>query len=409
MQNLKKLLALLLALVMVFSMMTVLSACDDQGGNSESDDEDEEKEKFEPQVVYDDNDVKVTFKGTKKTQYGETLLRFQAENTGEEIIGLEFSHVNVNGYVIDSYGSAHLEPGDKQNPEISLYSEGLKLCNIKNIHTICFNMRIYDPEDYSNGTLETVNIEISENEQEYDDSGMELLNSDGLKVVLKEYDVENENLRMVYYIENNTGMEITTSLDNLQLNGCLPCYTNSFYTTLRDGERYVYASYTNYLDLLDISKKGDLQNIAGTISAYDYENYTNIVDEEFFLAPGDADFRFQPTGGTVMYAQDDLTLKFYDMTDSDPYTNIFVLAEYEGEYPKEFDLRVTEVNGEEYASYSPSVYLEENWMQLLLVDCYREGNAPFDSMKDIDTLTFTLSYYDSNYDYVEESFTYELD
>ncbi len=176
------------------------------------------------QVLYDENDIKITATGLEDSWLG-TELQVLIENNSSQSITIQARNANVNGYMVPTVMSADVAAGKKANDSLTFETSGLKECGIDNIATMEFLFHIFDSESWDeivDTDVITVETSIAESyTQTYDDSGEVLVDTDGIKIVGKGLSDEDSfwGPGVILYIENNSDQNVTIQVRDVSVNG----------------------------------------------------------------------------------------------------------------------------------------------------------------------------------------------
>lgn len=179
---------------------------------------------IEEQVLYDENDIKITATGLEDSWLG-TELQILIENNSSQSITIQARNANVNGYMVPTVMSADVAAGKKANDSLTFETSGLKECGIDNIATMEFLFHIFDSESWDeivDTDVITVETSIAESyTQAYDDSGEVLVDTDGIKIVGKGLSAEDSfwGPGVILYIENNSDQNVTIQVRDVSVNG----------------------------------------------------------------------------------------------------------------------------------------------------------------------------------------------
>ncbi|MDY5102536.1 MAG: hypothetical protein SPE81_05505 [Agathobacter sp.] len=179
---------------------------------------------IEEQVLYDENDIKITATGLEDSWLG-TELQVLIENNSSQSITIQARNANVNGYMVPTVMSADVAAGKKANDSLTFETSGLKECGIDNIATMEFLFHIFDSESWDeivDTDVITVETSIAESyTQTYDDSGEVLVDTDGIKIVGKGLSDEDSfwGPGVILYIENNSDQNVTIQVRDVSVNG----------------------------------------------------------------------------------------------------------------------------------------------------------------------------------------------
>ena len=176
------------------------------------------------QVLYDENDIKITATGLEDSWLG-TELQVLIENNSSQSITIQARNANVNGYMVPTVMSADVAAGKKANDSLTFETSGLKECGIDNIATMEFLFHIFDSESWDeivDTDVITVETSIAESyTQTYDDSGEVLVDTDGIQIVGKGLSDEDSfwGPGVILYIENNSDQNVTIQVRDVSVNG----------------------------------------------------------------------------------------------------------------------------------------------------------------------------------------------
>lgn len=152
----KKIIALLISALVVFSLV----ACSDVS------DADAESESSQPteQLIYEDDSVKATFMRAfdEPSINGVFYLQLLVENKTDCRIWVYLDDASVNGFSTTVMGATAMEidPGNKSQQPFIISYMNLDTDNIEGVEDITFKICVEDTADYSS-ILETDSITIT--------------------------------------------------------------------------------------------------------------------------------------------------------------------------------------------------------------------------------------------------------
>ena len=176
------------------------------------------------QVLYDENDIKITATGLEDGLFG-TELQLLIENNSGQGVTVQARNANVNGYMVSTMMSADVAAGKKANDSLTFETSGLKECGIETIATMEFSFHIFNTESWDDvADTEVIKVDTSaagSYTQTYDDSGEVLVDADGVKIVGKGLSADGSfwGPGVILYIENNTEKDITVQVRDVSVNG----------------------------------------------------------------------------------------------------------------------------------------------------------------------------------------------
>lgn len=228
-------------------------------------------------VVYDENGIKITATSLKEDGILGPELTFLIENDSAQNIVVQPDYCLVNGYAMTGLMSSDVAAGKKNNDTLDFMDSSLKQCNIEQIADIRVKFTISDGDTYQMlYKTEEVTLQTSaagQYTQTYDDSGSEIYNSNGIRVVAKGSEDEFLGKGIIFYLENTTNQAVSVSADNISVNGFM--VTDLFYADLPP-QSYAVDSLT----LLDSELKENsidaIEEVELSLRLIDSESYSVI-------------------------------------------------------------------------------------------------------------------------------------
>lgn len=104
------------------------------------------------QVLYEENGVKIVFKGLEEESFMGPKLDLYLENNGDKGVTVQVRDFSVNGFMVSCSMSCELPAGKKAFDGINLMSSDLEDNDITDIQDAEFSFTIFDTEDWSNST-----------------------------------------------------------------------------------------------------------------------------------------------------------------------------------------------------------------------------------------------------------------
>ena len=226
---------------------------------SKSDASKEEKPKTElatisEQVCFEKNGIKVTAQSLEEEMFGGKYLKLLVENNSQKTYTVGCTALIVNNCMISDLFVAEVAAGKKSNEKMYLSSSDLEASGIDNIGQIEIYFHMYEGNEIMDSVdIDPVIIKTSafdKMDAQPDDSGHELYNKDGLKIVGKYVD-ENSfwGKSVLLYIENKTGKKVDISSEDLSVNGFM--ITDYFHSTVYDNKYAIDSIVLSPSDLKD--------------------------------------------------------------------------------------------------------------------------------------------------------------
>ena len=293
----KMLIALLLAMVMILA--TACSSSDEvkqpanvngdssvnsneepAGNNSNNEQENDTVEiTVAETVLYEADGVKVTATGYEDGWMGPEI-KILVENDSSKNVLVTSASVSANGYMMPSAALyAEVAAGKKANETLTIMSSELDQSGIEMLAELQFYLQIQDPETWETITtsdLLTLTTSAAPYEQPVDDSGDVLYDSDGIRIICKglKQDIIWDGT-VVFYIENNSGKEISIYAENVSVNGFMQDV--GLWSDLRPGTKIIDGMSMIDLSDLEIENIDQIENIEFNLRIVDANTWEDIV------------------------------------------------------------------------------------------------------------------------------------
>lgn len=237
---------------------------------------------IEEQTLLEQDGIKVT-----ATEYIEDSIwgegiKLLLENESDKDVSVSCNALIVNNYMVSNMFVSTVAAGKKSNETLYLSSSELKAAGIENVGQVEIYFHVYDPESYDSVfDSDCVTIQTSaydEMDTSSDDSGTELYNSDGIRIVGKTVDEDSFwGTAILLYCENNSGKNISVSVEDMSINGYM--MTPFFTSTIYDGKK-AYDDITIMSSELEENGITAVKEVELQFHIYDEETYDTIADSE---------------------------------------------------------------------------------------------------------------------------------
>lgn len=258
--------------------------------SKKSEDPDQTKEvddsdivEIEEQVIYDENDVKITVTGFDQDQY-DVWLSVLLENNSGENIEVQTRNETVNSYMSSFIFSSEVAANKKSKDKIIIDTTYFERCGIEKVKDIEFSLLILNDNFDTIAESEPIHIErhlAEPYEQEYDDSGEVLLDENNIKIVAKDLQTDDYGRLCQYlYIENNSEKSFTVQVRNVSINGFM---ADPFMSVdVMPGKVAIdeMSFYMTELAEYDIETVEDVENIELSLHIFDSSSYDSLVDTD---------------------------------------------------------------------------------------------------------------------------------
>lgn len=185
-------------------------------------------------VLFDQDGIRVTATGLSTDSLFGPELNLLVENDSAQNIVVQPNYCMVNGYMMDGLLSADVAAGKKANDTLDFLSNALARCGIETITDIELDLVVSDGDSwqtlYETGPVILQTSAAGQYTQTYDDSGEEIYNQNGIRVVAKSVNDDLFGMGIKFYLENNTDKAVIVNADNVSVNGYM--MTDLFYSDL---------------------------------------------------------------------------------------------------------------------------------------------------------------------------------
>ena len=250
--------------------------------NTSEDNESKATVTIEEQVLFEQDGIIVTAKEYVTDRIWGDGIKLLIENNSDKDVTVGCNALIVNNYMISDLLVSGVAAGKKANEVMYLSNTELEAAGIERVGQIEAYFHVYDTDTYE--TLfdtECVTIQTSEfanMDTVADDTGVELYNADGIRIVGKTVD-ENSfwGTAILLYCENNSGKNISISVDAMSINGFMmePLFT----TTVYDG-KMALDDITIFAEDLVTNGIETIEDVELKFHIYDANTFETITDSE---------------------------------------------------------------------------------------------------------------------------------
>ncbi len=237
---------------------------------------------IEEQILLDSNGVVITAKEYKKDSIWGDGIKLLIENNSDKDINVRCNAVIVNNYMINELFYASVAAGKKSNETLYLSSTELEQAGISNIAQIEVYFYLYDSNTYDRiYEADKVTIKTSlydEMDTNANTDGVELYNKNGIKILGKYVDEDSFwGASALLYIENNSGKNITVSVDDVSVNGFM--VSSLLSSTVYNGKKAL-CDVTFLSSDLEENDIETIETIELSFRIYDPDTYNTIEETE---------------------------------------------------------------------------------------------------------------------------------
>ncbi|MBE5916565.1 MAG: hypothetical protein E7273_06940 [Pseudobutyrivibrio ruminis] len=236
---------------------------------------------IEEQVLVDSNGLKITAKEYSRDNIWGDGIKLLIENASESDYTIGCDALIVNDYMITDLFASEIAAGKNANETMYLSSTELEAAGIDSVGKVEMYFYAFD-SDYNyvfqNEYAEIQTSEYANMDTTPNDSGIELYNSDGIKIVGKTVD-ENSfwGTAILLYIENSSGKNVGISVDDMSINGFM--MSPFFSTTVFDGKKAI-DDITIFSSDLEDNGIDSIEEVELKFHIFDADTYSTIVDSD---------------------------------------------------------------------------------------------------------------------------------
>ena len=241
---------------------------------------DSEAVTIEEQVLVDQDGIKITATGYETDSIWGDGIKLLIENETDKDVTVGCTALIVNDFMISDLFASNVAAGKKAT--MHLMSSELKAAGIDSVGQIEAYFHVYDTNSFENiFDTDCVTIKTSAYENmdtTADDSGTELYNEGGIRIVGKAVD-ENSfwGTAILLYCENTSGKNVGISVDDMSVNGFM--MTPYFSTTVYDGKKS-FDDITLMSSELESNGIEAIEDVELKFHIYDVETYSTIADSD---------------------------------------------------------------------------------------------------------------------------------
>ena len=236
---------------------------------------------IEEQVLVDSNGLKITAKEYSRDNIWGDGIKLLIENASESDYTVGCDALIVNDYMITDLFASEIAAGKNANETMYLSSTELEAAGIDSVGKVEMYFHAFD-SDYNyvfqNEYAEIQTSEYANMDTTPNDAGIELYNSDGIKIVGKTVD-ENSfwGTAILLYIENSSGKNVGISVDDMSINGFM--MSPFFSTTVFDRKKAI-DDITIFSSDLEDNGIDSIEEVELKFHIFDADTYSTIVDSD---------------------------------------------------------------------------------------------------------------------------------
>ena len=241
------------------------------------------------QVVYDENNIKVTATELTYEEYYGPTISFLVENNSDKDISVSTENVTVNNIVFSAYMYSDLKAGKKAYSDMSFYETDLASYGITEIGTIEFNLHIYETDTYDDIDDSDVIKLIVNDDVSFVPApkGDKIYSKNGITVYTEKCNKEDDD----YYdyvtrlfIVNESDKYISVRCEDVSVNGFM---LDPYCSAAVPAGKMAYSNLYFYQSDLDDNKIDKIEEVEFYLDIYDYNTYDDIDESEVITIKAD--------------------------------------------------------------------------------------------------------------------------
>ena len=176
-------------------------------------------------VLLDQDGIVITLKSLEWGGMFGPSLKVLVENNSDKSITVQTRDSSINGIMADSMFSCEVGPDKKANDSITFMESDLEQAGISTIKDIELKFHAFETENWDGGfDSDAITITTTADPayvQNYDDSGIVVMEDQGFKIVMKRVSSEDSfwGADVYVYIENNSETDATFQARDVSING----------------------------------------------------------------------------------------------------------------------------------------------------------------------------------------------
>ncbi len=240
-----------------------------------------EKAEISEQVLFDQENLKITAISLDEEGFLGPEIKVQIENNTEVDLTFQVKNVSVNGYMVEPSFSSDVAAGKKANDNIIFLSKEFETSNIKSIVSIELQFNIFKTDTWDTLIIsDPIVLETSINgnyNQEYNDTGNIVYEGEGFKIVEKGLDTSDDIMGPLiwFYIENNSESLVTVQTRDVSVNGFM--VEPALSTDIVPGKKVMDGLMFLDLEDNDIDK---IEEVQLKFDIFDTEGWETIVETD---------------------------------------------------------------------------------------------------------------------------------
>lgn len=234
------------------------------------------------QVVYNENDIKVTVEELTYEEYSGPTLSFLVENNSDKDITVSSQNVTVNNIVFSAYMYADVNSGKKSYEEMSFYESDLISYGITEIGKIEFSFNIYEQETYDDIDDSDIITLVVNDKVEFVPvpKGEKIYSENGITIYTEKCDREDDDYYDYvtrFFVVNESDKYATIRCEDVSVNGFM---IDPYCSVSVPAGKMAYTNLYFYESDLESNKIDDIEVVEFYFDIFDYNTYDDIDESD---------------------------------------------------------------------------------------------------------------------------------
>lgn len=237
---------------------------------------------IEKQVLVDQDNIVITAVGYEANTFLGDGIKLQIENNSNVDVTVNCDALIVNDYMVTDLFAVEVAAGKKVNKTMDLLSSGLGAAGIDTVGKVEVVYSVYNSDtldDIFKSDLKTIKTSAYDKmDTKPNDTGKELYNKDGIKIVGKAVDEDSFwGSGILVYIENNSGKNVGVQCDDVSINGYM--FTPVFSSEVYDGKKAI-SEITIFSSELEENGIESIDDVELKFRIFNLKNYDTITESD---------------------------------------------------------------------------------------------------------------------------------
>lgn len=237
---------------------------------------------FEEELIFNDNDIKVSVTEVSNDDLLGPCVTFLVENSSDKNIFVTTANLSINDCAVTTSLFAEVAAGKSTYQDMYVFKSSLNESNITEVGKIEFILEVQDADSFDYvAKSEIITLILDSNvNQEFTSDGEVIYNSDGVTVYCEAPDFKDDGINdyvAKFLIINDTGKNIRLTTDNTSVDGFM--IYPLFYAEIPAG-KCGYAHISFMQDELEESNISDIKEVEFILQGFDSDTVDLVFESD---------------------------------------------------------------------------------------------------------------------------------